>query len=602
MANSYVLILGALLVVGSLGAFPTAKNQMTMSASLLQQEEDVDDTVINTAEETIVLSEEDLQGVIDTVEDANFSMQDTEITLVDQDGDETTVSDEDRDDFLDELNEINEDMDEGDVVEVTKYGLDLEYEVYDSDDKKENELENTGTAVGSDKTTDELLDEDAVTIDEYELQKEKDLEYSSEYQDVIRVDASEESREDYVKRVIEDENYDEDVPVFSTNYSEDTMSGDMTDNASSDSMTLTKVAPGDDAQVLTWQEIDNESDDQEFNDDADDSDNPDVRPSGFLQASNDNPLKRDEDTLPSSSDDEGDDYINGETQFVLVTSFIEDQEDTGKVWVVPQDEDERDNTFQLIGGLQKPVGVCFDVNHEFLYVVESGDDTTGYIYQYEIDWSDNKFVLERDIYVVIYEGNSPSDCKVDEYGNLYFTEIVENKINMIGYLDLYAGYKNRHYTLYYSAEDYPISTPVALDVINSEDIYFVNNEDTSNSGLLLATTATTEYINGDEMTVMVRSDFAGWAIAYTESDWIFYAKDNGEVWAANSDDKDDRILKSSDYFQEIRGMCYGDDKIYIADYAVGKVSYITDNDDENEEPEELVHIQAAYALFCVNKA
>lgn len=48
-----------------------------------------------------------------------------------------------------------------------------------------------------------------------------------------------------------------------------------------------------------------------------------------------NPVERDEDELPADLDDEGRSYIKGDAVVVLVTSYIESERDTGKVWVVP---------------------------------------------------------------------------------------------------------------------------------------------------------------------------------------------------------------------------------------------------------------------------
>ena len=100
------------------------------------------------------------------------------------------------------------------------------------------------------------------------------------------------------------------------------------------------------------------------------------------------------DLIPNSIDDSGDDYSSGDTYFLLVTTFIESNPGAGKLWVVPIDPDMREFSYELITGLDRPTGVCFDVNHNFLYVVDNGFEETGHIYQYEIDWyEDETFVL-----------------------------------------------------------------------------------------------------------------------------------------------------------------------------------------------------------------
>ena len=116
----------------------------------------------------------------------------------------------------------------------------------------------------------------------------------------------------------------------------------------------------------------------------------------------------------------------------------------------------------------------------------------------------------------VYEGPGPSDCSVDAYGNLFFVETDVNEIKMIGYLDLWAGFKNRHYTLYYYDEKTPVSKPVALDVVDSEDIYFINNENTDEFGLIIQAEAFTEYVNGELTEILKRDDYPGWGVAYSE--------------------------------------------------------------------------------------
>ena len=176
-------------------------------------------------------------------------------------------------------------------------------------------------------------------------------------------------------------------------------------------------------------------------------------PQGFISPVllESNSLNRDESLIPDSINDSGPDYNKGDTYFVLVTTFIEDQPGSGKLWVVPTDLKMREYSYELIIGLNRPTGVCFDKNHRFLYIVDNGFVGNGFIYQYEIDWkTDELFVLARNVYVVVYEGVDPYDCKVDEYGNLYFLEAEYDTINMISYLDLYSGFTNMNYTIYQS--------------------------------------------------------------------------------------------------------------------------------------------------------
>ena len=127
-------------------------------------------------------------------------------------------------------------------------------------------------------------------------------------------------------------------------------------------------------------------------------------------------------------------------------------------------------------------------------------------HQYEIDWkTDELFVLARNVYVVVYEGVNPYDCKVDEYGNLYFLEAEYDTINMISYLDLYSGFTNMNYTIYQS--DPYVSYPVALEIINSKDIYYANNYNGDQVGSINRADAKTKYVNGGKVNILVKNNF-----------------------------------------------------------------------------------------------
>lgn len=89
-------------------------------------------------------------------------------------------------------------------------------------------------------------------------------------------------------------------------------------------------------------------------------------------------VDRDDADAPTDIDEEGDDPADGKTEFILVTSFEDNVENTGKVWVIP--EDDEDEGYVLISGLDAPVSLCFDVNNDFLYVVDATLTTTGQIF------------------------------------------------------------------------------------------------------------------------------------------------------------------------------------------------------------------------------
>ena len=256
----------------------------------------------------------------------------------------------------------------------------------------------------------------------------------------------------------------------------------------------------------------------------------------------------------------------------------------------------------LISGLQRPTGLCFDVNHDFLYVTDIGYEQIGFIYQYEISWNDKgRFILKRDVYIQIYEGKSPYDCKVDEYGNLFFIDSEDSIVYAIGYLDLWSGFKNQHYPVYTrNTNQQNIDTPVAMDIHNSKTLYFINNRNSMDSGLLNSASAVPVSTNSSAVDILIRSSFKGWGLAYTENDYVFYSQSNGDVWAYDTQDEDKQHIKSTGFFKDPRGLCYGDGKVYVADYELGEVYTLDDDSDDNETPKEFVKIQGAYNVFCVN--
>lgn len=72
------------------------------------------------------------------------------------------------------------------------------------------------------------------------------------------------------------------------------------------------------------------------------------------------------------------------------------------------------------------------------------------------------------------------------------------------------------------------------------------------------------------------------------------------MWAIDANGDKERYIKSTDFFRDPRGLCYGDGKVYVADYEKGEVYFLHDNDKVNEKPKEFVKIQGAYGLYCVN--
>ena len=312
-----------------------------------------------------------------------------------------------------------------------------------------------------------------------------------------------------------------------------------------------------------------------------------------------NPIVRDLDDLPDDADDDGSDPSDGDLEFLLVTSFTENTVGSGKVWVIPKDSDDRDNGFVLIGGLQRPVGVCFDVNNEFLYVVDLTSENTGSIYQYEIDWDDDdKFELSKPEYTVVYEGRSPYDCAVDEYGNLFFVDPSANQVNMINYLDLWSGFLNQQIVLYSAVDDLVVSRPIAIDTYEKKKVYWLNSENQNTNGLLITAPGRSEFMSDRRPTASVRDTREPFGMAASD-DYVYYTLEDGSVWAYDRDDKDKVKMKTSGVLSQPRGVCYGDDHIYVVDHSSGTI-YRMDDDGDLETPDPFIRVEGAYNIHCVN--
>jgi hypothetical protein len=289
-----------------------------------------------------------------------------------------------------------------------------------------------------------------------------------------------------------------------------------------------------------------------------------------------------------------------DTYFLLVTSFIEGESGSGKLWVVPVDEKMTEYSYKLIVGLDRPTGVCFDATHMFLYIVDNGSNDTGYIYQFEVVWdSDQEFQLSSNSYTIVYEGEKPYDCKIDEYGNLYFVEAAYDSINVITYMDLYSGFTNMNYTIY-SSEPY-VTYPVSLDVVNSQDIYYANNYNGLVVGSVDRADAKTQYLNSGKVDVLVYSNYRTWGVTHTRSGLVFYSLDNGDIGAVEVSNTQNDYVKSQGNFTEPRGMCYGSGFVYVAEHSDGNIWRFTDNPDL-ENPQMIIGIEGSYSAFCVSYA
>lgn len=212
------------------------------------------------------------------------------------------------------------------------------------------------------------------------------------------------------------------------------------------------------------------------------------------------------------------------------------------------------------------------------------------------------FVLKRNVYVIIYEGKYPSDCKIDAYGNLYFLNSETDEISIIGYLDLYSGFSNRQYTLYVKDEsNSAIYAPVALEVVDSEYLYYTNSANGDEAGSLNRAKTVVSETNSEEINIIVKNTNPAWGVAYVDSSKAFFSLNTGEIWSVDLNNPDNLYRKSTEQLKEPRKMCYGDGKIFIADHDLGEIVTFS-SDHGAEDPTTLIKIQAVYSTFCVKES
>ena len=278
----------------------------------------------------------------------------------------------------------------------------------------------------------------------------------------------------------------------------------------------------------------------------------------------------------------------GNLNFAIVTSFEEDKEGTGKVWVL---NDDPQDTFVLIGGLEQPVNSCFDSENVLLYVCDvASDDKKGFIYQYEIDWYPgfeeerctkrhmggyryekdctwhlvkDKFKLKERSYTLVYEGSPPTDCTVDGYGNLYFPT-ADNHIYSISYSNLYQRKQNDVLEL---LDETAVAGCTGIDIRKNGELWWSNSEATE----LFGTLASLTWEGEDSLSqkkVDVQLD-AGSAIGLAlQKNDIYYISDN-VLYGYNP--QKEEITKMASNIEDGKSIAYGGRQIWITDFEKGMV-------------------------------
>lgn len=489
-------------------------------------------------------------------------------------------------------------------------------QIYDQDDEIQGIYQNYEYSVHIPATEYSVDIDDSQEFSNGNLQADLDTDETTEFTYTASSDEAvyTEVESKSLPESLEYEDEDE-VPVYNVMWTYDGMSGDLYDNEETESTPLHLAVPDSEPSEASWRKIEKDEDTDDFLHNIKDSQNPavsiliQIQEDGLVSYNSNSPqsdqetntLDRDEDDLPEDVDDAGDDMGDGDTVFILVTTFQEDAPGSGKLWVIPKDSKDRDEGYILISGLSTPTGTCFDTNHDFLYVVDPGYEDLGYIFQYEIDWEDDgdKFELRNDKFVVIYKGAQAYDCAVDKYGNLFFVVRSKNQLNMVNYLDVWSGFKNMHYTIYEKTSEMKyIQSPTALDIYEDEEIFFVNSENGSEAGVLVYAEAQSNYLNDGEIKPMIREDWKALGIAVSE-DYAYFVTEDGTLYCFDLEDQDTLYVKTQGYFGKPIGLCYGDDTVYVADYERDRIYRVEDNHD-TEEPETFIKIPGPYNVHCVN--
>jgi len=314
----------------------------------------------------------------------------------------------------------------------------------------------------------------------------------------------------------------------------------------------------------------------------------------FIEVSSDqNPWNRDTHLLPKSPDEHGKEAIDGKLRFLLATSFQTGSQGTGKVWVIPPSNPLA--SFVLISGLAEPTGLCYDKNNAFLYVVDQGD---GRVLQFEIDTDlKQRFILANYIAATIYTGESPYDCSIDSYGNLYLADSSRNAILLVSYLDLWSGFSGQERVLYLrTSTALSLNQPVSLSIPDSQTLFFLNHADTEDAGLLNQAPAKAVYLNQWRIHSSIRMLQQPWGLALSP-DYAYYSTEDGALWAY-------RLAKPNLYMktqglQRPRGVAYAEGEVYVADYDAGEV-YSLRAGREEEQLRGVVRIEGVYEVYCVS--
>ena len=280
---------------------------------------------------------------------------------------------------------------------------------------------------------------------------------------------------------------------------------------------------------------------------------------------------------------------SGKLRDLIVTSYIEGVEGSGKVWVVPVSDP--DKSYVLVGGLDRPRNVCVDAAHGFLYVCDLGSRQ---ILQFSLEVSSS---LLNSLQVNTISTNSSPSCVVSTDGSLYFSDISEDSIRKVDYDDLKLGYMNSSYVVFSGNDtEIGVKNPIAVDTDPRDEVYFMNSNETQDLGLLLKGN------EGQNLTALIRSEDQPLSLSISHF-FAYYSTASGSILAYRYRKRPNLYLKSASFFHYPTGICTGSKKVYIADNGLGGVYSIPDNSQEEGEfqPEIVLKMNGVMGVFCLSR-
>jgi hypothetical protein len=105
--------------------------------------------------------------------------------------------------------------------------------------------------------------------------------------------------------------------------------------------------------------------------------------------------------------------------------------------------------------------------------------------------------------------------------------------------------------------------------------------------------------NTGEIKRKVEGKNGAWGVAVSD-DYVYFTTEDGSLWVMDREDKDEASIKANRYLADPRGVCYGEDNVYVADYVRGQILEFDDDDDEEGSGDLWEEIKNPYAVYCVN--